>query len=56
MNKDNPRKMAPSMHVCLHCGEKVRLSYKDRTKAARPKCFKCGSSALEPVVKEEKEQ
>jgi transposase-like protein len=43
-----------SKHICLDCKAKRFVTRKEASHAARPKCYGCGSSRLEPeAVKEE---
>lgn len=44
-------KVIPYMHKCMDCGSKVRVSRRTASHAARPKCFGCGSTRLEPIAK-----
>lgn len=50
MDKDNAPKIS-TMHQCMDCQNKVRLSRQETWKRSRPRCMRCGSTRLEPIEK-----
>ena len=53
----SPKNKQPNkrLHRCEECGEKRMVAWVELNRASRPRCFGCGSSRLELVSEEAKE-
>lgn len=51
MNNTDTIKKVPSKHRCLDCNKLVHVSRRELWRSSRPRCYGCGSSRLEPIVR-----